>query len=107
MSRLIIRTKGKTIVVNPLDVLYCKASGSYSVLFLNNSVDELCTSVNLSCLQRRMESLSYMVRVSKSLLVNIGFVECIHHSPKEIELKNGERMPFTMSISALEEVFNT
>jgi len=100
MKRIVLRTKGKTFLIGPEDVLYCKAAGSYSVIFLANNED-IATSMNLLNLFDRLKGLSTVLRVSQSFLVNMLHVRCIHHDSKEIELRNATKIPYTLTIKNL------
>jgi len=97
MKRIVLRTKDKTFLIGQEDVLYCKAAGSYSVIFLMNN-EEIITSMNLFNLYDKIKALSTVMRVSQSFLVNMLYVRCICHNPKEIELCNNKKIPYTLSI---------
>jgi len=70
------------------------------VIFLTNN-EEIVTSMNLLNLYERIKCLSTIMRVSQSFLVNMMHVCCIHHDPKEIELRNNMRIPYTLTIKDL------
>jgi len=97
MKRIVLRTKDKTFLIGQEDVLYCKAAGSYSVIFLTNN-EEIITSMNLFNLYDKIKGFSTVMRVSQSFLVNMLYVRCICHNPKEIELRNNKKIPYTLSI---------
>lgn len=102
MKKIIIRTKEKTFVIGAHNVLYCKAAGSYSVIYLLTK-EEIITSVNLLNLYERMNCLTDIFRVGQSFLVNMKYVKCIHHGSNEIELLDSTKVPYTISLRDIEE----
>lgn len=104
MSRILIRTKEKTFFVGLEDVLYCKAAGAYSIIYLVGD-KEIVTSINLLKLQERMQCWASIFRVSQSYLVNLLAVRSINHGKKELELENSNLIPFTVSVREIEKIF--
>ncbi|WP_430981143.1 LytTR family transcriptional regulator DNA-binding domain-containing protein [Sphingobacterium faecium] len=102
MKKILIRTKEKTFLIGDEDILYCKAAGAYSVIYLTHN-NEIITSVNLLNLFERLKCFPSIFRVSQSHLININFVRCIHHSTKEIELSNSFLLSYTIKIKELEQ----
>lgn len=103
MKRIAIATKGRTFFLSADEILFCKAAGSYSVIFLTNS-EEIITSMNLLKLFERMRSLGTMIRICQSFMVNRMYVKCLHHETREIELYNAKRLPYTVAIKSLEDI---
>lgn len=101
MNKILIRTKEKTFYVDLNDVLYCKAAGAYSVIYMVDK-EEIVTSINLLKLFERVKGLKSIIRVSQSFLVNMQFVKSIHHSTKEIELHTNNMIPFTITVREIE-----
>lgn len=102
MKKILIRTKEKTFYIGAEDVVYCKAAGAYSVIYLLNN-QEIITSINLLNLFEKLKCFPSMLRISQSHLINIRFVRCIHHTTKEIELSNNFFLSFTIKIKELEQ----
>lgn len=102
MRKILIRTKEKTFFIGVDEILYCKAAGSYSVIFLKNK-REIVTSINLLTLYEKMQCFPSVYRVSQSFLINMNYVQCIHHATKEIELSNDFMVPYTLSVKELEQ----
>ncbi len=100
-EKIIVRTREKTFFIGSNDIRYCKAAGSYSVIFLTNQ-EEIIASINLLNLYERMECLESILRVSQSFLVNLICIKCINHSTKEIELHDNTLIPYTIPIRELE-----
>ncbi|MEN5235165.1 LytTR family DNA-binding domain-containing protein [Sphingobacterium faecium] len=101
MNKIIIKTKGKTLFIAVLDILFCRAAGAYSVIVLNSG-EEIVNSINLLTLKNRLEPSGIMFRVSQSYLINMIHITCIYHSSKEIELSNTTKVPYTVSLKDLE-----
>lgn len=102
MKKIVIRTKGKTFVIGTQDVLYCRAAGSYSTIFLISN-EKIMTSVNLLNLYERMQCLPDIYRVGRSFLVNMNYVKCIHHGTNELELRDKIKIPYTISLREIEQ----
>jgi|GEM_PF-2835595 len=102
MKKVIIQTKGKTFLVGMHDILYCKAAGSYSVIFLNTK-EEIVTSMNLLNLHEKLKCFSAIFRTGRSFLVNINYIRCIHHAVKEVELCDGMMIPYTVTAKDIED----
>lgn len=101
-EKILIRTKSRTHLVLISEILYCKGAGAYSVLYLRDS-DEIVASVNLVTLHSKILPHRNIFRVGQSFLVNLEYVKCIYHSPKEIEFFNNIRIPYTVTVKMLEE----
>ncbi|MBD1432869.1 LytTR family transcriptional regulator [Sphingobacterium sp. DN00404] len=102
MKKIKIKSKEKTYILDVDDILYCKASGSYSVIYLPEK-ENVVASFNLSQMQARLEFYLFMFRVSQSILVNLKYVKCIHHAERELELRDLTRVSFTVNIRDIEE----
>lgn len=102
MERLKVKTKGKTYIVDLHNILYCKAEGSYTEIFLVNG-NVIMASVNLSTIQKRISYCMCMFRVSQSILVNMRYVVCIHHTNKELELTDSIKISFTITVREIED----
>ncbi len=100
--KILIRTKEKTFLIGAEEILYCKAAGSYSVIYLQDN-REIITSVNLLNLYVKMGCFPLIYRVSQSFLVNMSLIRCIHHGTKEIELSNNFMIPYTLNVKELEQ----
>lgn len=107
MKKILIKTKGKTFILKSDEIRYCKAAGSYSVIFLD-SQEEIVTSINLLNLHHRMKDFDNILRVSQSILVNLTYIKCILYSTKEIELHGSTFLRYTIASKELEkELVNT
>lgn len=101
MKKIPIRTKEVTFFIGAADVIYCKAAGAYSVIYLTDS-SEIVTSVNLLNLFERLKCFPSILRVSQSLLINIDLVRSIRNSTKQIEMSNSIMVTFTIPVKDLE-----
>lgn len=102
MKKLTIKTKGKTYYIDVNRILYCQASSSYACIYLVDG-EVITASFNLSNLQNKLQDWIFMHRVSRSHVVNLRYVSCIHHSDKIVELNNGNEIPFTGTLKELED----
>jgi len=70
--RLAVPTKNGKIFINEEDIIYCKAEGSYSTLYLNNNESILITRG----LRKVHEAFSpgTFVRIHHSFIVNISHI---------------------------------
>jgi DNA-binding LytR/AlgR family response regulator len=101
MHKILIHTKEITFVLRSEDILYCQAAGAYSIIYLVSG-QEIVTSFNLLNLYERMKCFTLIFRISQSFLVNMQYVQCIHHLTKELELRNSKLLRYTVSIRELE-----
>lgn len=103
MKKIVIKTKEKTFFIELHDILYCRAAGSYSVIYLIQG-HEIVTSMNLFNLKKRMESLNLILRVSQSILINAFYIQCINHKNRTIELESNCVIPYTIKTQELQEM---
>jgi len=105
-KKVVIRTSQKTFFLGFTDIMYCKAAGAYSVIYLTNG-EQIITSNNLSKLFSLLSPLCYIYRICQSYLINTYYIKCIHHATKEVELHNNIMVPYTISIKDIEEALNS
>jgi len=71
-SKVKLNTRSGYILINPPDVVYCKADGNYTHLQLANGNREITTQ-NLGSIEELLNSGTFF-RVSRSYLVNLKFL---------------------------------
>ena len=101
MNKLIIRTKGKTFFIDPQEIIFCKSSGAYSVIFLSNK-EEIIVSINLLNLLIQLKPLIKIARIGQSYLVNPKYIKCINHATKKIEFCNNSQIPYSITLKKIE-----
>lgn len=67
-----LNTRSGYILINPVEVVYCKADGNYTHIQMENGTWELTTQ-NLGAIEERLKTGSFF-RASRSYLVNLQFL---------------------------------
>jgi len=105
MKKVLIKTREKSYILYESDILYCKASGAYSIMYLKDGRN-VVTSMNLLKLSSNIERFSAIYRVGRSYLVNINYVMSINHAKKNLELYSDVIVPYSIPFKELEEIFD-
>jgi DNA-binding LytR/AlgR family response regulator len=71
-SKVKLNTRSGYILINPQDVVYCKADGNYSHIQLINGIRELTTQ-NLGAIEKILGGNSFF-RASRSYLLNLRYL---------------------------------
>ena len=91
---------GKLSVITCLDITYIRANGSYCQLHTKDQQMRFI-SKNLGVLCGEMDY-PFMLRVSQSNLVNLFYVKDILLKEKQLELIDGVKLGYTISIKNLQ-----
>lgn len=84
-----LNTRSGYILINPLEVVYCKADGNYTHIKLINGNQEITTQ-NLGSIEDLLREGSFF-RVSRSYLVNLKFLARVDRKSTSCTLEyNGE-----------------
>jgi two-component system LytT family response regulator len=75
--KLPVKQGNKTVLIDPLEIMYITASGCYSEIFVGNKKYLLRESLNNLC---EMLDSGKFVRIHRSSIVNMSFVKEIVHS---------------------------
>lgn len=67
-----LNTRSGYILINPADVVYCKADGNYTHIMLANGTEEVTTQ-NLGAIEELLKSATFF-RASRSYLINLRYV---------------------------------
>ena len=86
---IVVKNKDLLFKVHLSEILYCRASGSYSLIKTNE--EEFSIAKNLSTLEKLIESDSFL-RISRFYLVNMDYCTCIDTSSRKLLLKNNEEI---------------
>jgi two-component system LytT family response regulator len=93
-SRIRIQTTKGYFMLNPEDLIFCKASGFYTELYLTRNRTELCSQY-LMKFDEMLEPFRF-IRASRSYLINPKYIRKIYrntntivlsHAGKEYEIK--------------------
>lgn len=104
MKKVLIKTKERSYILRESEILYCRASGAYSVIYIKDR-QEIITSMNLQKLYMKMGIFSSIFRAGKSYLVNISYVHSVNHITKELELEGDIIIPYSILFRNIEEAF--
>lgn len=89
--KFIFQTKKGQIVVDPDDIMYCLADGSYTNIVLSNH-KKLTISKRISEVELQLDGAQF-VRIHRSHLVNLQHAaQYVNHSANVIIMANGEEL---------------
>lgn len=81
------------------DIIYIEASSNYSKIFLDND-QFIMTSINLKKLSKFFDPKIFL-RIHQSYLINTNYLDSMIYTSKEIELKNGVKIPYSRAKKTL------
>ncbi|MDN3724817.1 LytTR family DNA-binding domain-containing protein [Aequorivita sp. SDUM287046] len=88
LEKLAVKQGNRTILLNPADIMYITASGSYSEIFVADKKYVLRESLNKLC--EALDSNKF-IRIHRSTIVNLPHVkELIHSEFSEIDARMGD-----------------
>ncbi|MGJ1432541.1 LytTR family transcriptional regulator DNA-binding domain-containing protein [Sphingobacterium spiritivorum] len=93
--RYLIKERDVTIVISAADITHCISTGAYTELIKANQKVYIIKK-NIKTV---LEELShpYFIRVSRSVVVNLKYLKCIHNREKQLELESGIRLEFSVA----------
>lgn len=91
---IVLKTLDEFHLVPAVDIVYCKASGSYTEFHLENG-KKILTSKNLKEYEGLLAEDHFFFRCHHSYLVNLRKIS-IYHADGNAVLKNGERIPVSV-----------
>ena len=77
------------ILIDPNDILYCEAQGSYTALFLENGAKEMSNSY-LGLIEKRLSG-QHFFRISRSFLINLDKLSQVNKGDNSCTLISGEK----------------
>src|SRR5690606_10393973 len=84
-TKFLIKQGNKTIIINPLEIMYITASGYYAEIFVENKKYVLREALNQ--LSEELDKVTFF-RIHRSSIVNINYVrEIVYSSFSEIDVK--------------------
>ncbi len=96
LNKIALPLSGKIVFVESNDIIYCKADGNYTEIFLKNNKKEML-SKKIKAVQELFNN-PLFCRVHNSYLVNIQYIsELIKNEGQYVILKNGEQIPVARS----------
>ncbi len=88
-QRIKISSTASHTLIDPSDILYCEAQGSYTTLYLNNGRKELANNY-LGLIEKKLADLSFF-RISRYFLINLDKLSEINKGDNTCILTNGEQ----------------
>ncbi len=85
-KKIKLNTHDGFIMVNPDEIVYCQADGSYSKIFLTNGNQELIT-IHLKLLEEKLPSDTFL-RINRSTTINLDFLDRFNKNNKIVTLVN-------------------
>jgi len=93
-KKIVIPSRDDFQYIDPEDVLYVKAEGSYCQFHLRNG-KRVLMSRNLKYVEEMIQSFSFLQRVHKSFIANINEVTNYNRGTGKIQLKDGTELQAT------------
>lgn len=101
-KKIIVTSKNYVDFIDLEEILFCQANGGYTSICLIDG-KKLIRSKTLNAITGELNS-SVFLRVSQSYVVNLRHIYQIDKVNKCIELCNGAKIPFTISLKELLEL---
>lgn len=95
VQKIAIPNRDSINYINPKDVLYVKADGSYSV-FHTRDGQKFTLSRNLKYVEQMIGNIPYLKRCQKSYIVNINEIKADNHANGTLLLSTGVEIPATL-----------
>lgn len=89
---------GKTIFVNPNNILYCEADGNYTKIVMTEKESILVTKQLKEVLE--ILHFDYFFRVHKSYLINTRFIKSYSKSDETIQMSDDSNIPLSRNLKA-------
>lgn len=93
-KKIVIPSRDDFQYIDPEDVLYVKAEGSYCQFHLRNN-KRILMSRNLKYVEEMIQSFPFLQRVHKSFIANINEVANYNRGTGKIQLKDGTELQAT------------
>lgn len=74
---LTVKSTRRLDVINPRDMLYCKAEGNFTHMWLRNEAKPLLLSCQINVVDKRLEHLPAFERIGRSYIINLNAVSGI------------------------------
>lgn len=90
LQKLKFNMRNGVLFIDPEDIAWCEASGSYTILHFHSRKDEL-VSVSLKDIELQMEGLPFF-RISRSAIINLKFLTKIDRKHKICIIQKSDRV---------------
>jgi len=99
-SRIQFNTRQGFILVNSHDIIFCQADWNYTDVFFGKE-KKLSVTSNIGKVEGFLPRSSF-IRINRSIIVNLAYVEKINRSNRTIHIKHGsEYFVFKISLSGM------
>lgn len=114
-QKVIFKDKFTTFFINPMNVVFIIAQGSYCTIKLTTG-EEIKLARNLKFVLSQFLNIDYLYRMHRSFVINLNFVERVIHSPNktntyEVILSSSDAFPIPWKqyadfLNAVKEFFS-
>lgn len=94
-KRIVIPSRDDLKFINPDDILFVKADGSYSQFQLRSG-KRVLMSRNLKHVEDLLKDFLFLQRLHKSYIVNCNEIDIFQKGASKVRLKNGVELPATV-----------
>lgn len=101
-KKIALPSRDSITYILPLDIMYVKADGAYSIFYLKNNVRHTL-SRNLKFVEEMLAEFDFLKRCHKSFIVNTIAISAHNHSQGTIVLNDGSEVG--ISDEKIEEIF--
>jgi len=102
IKRVKVSTRTGTIFINPVNILYCKADGNYTILC--TSEKQLLCSMNIGKLREMLHESSF-IRIGRSLILNMEHITLLDRRQSTVTLTHqGESVTIKIPRNHLKEL---
>lgn len=99
-EKIKFNTKTGFLLLNPEDIVYCKADGNYSYLFLSNGKKEYITK-QLGQIECQLLD-DHFFRISRTIVINMNYLSSVDRKSKKVILLNGiQEIELAISVKRL------
>jgi len=86
-QKIIINSNSNTVVIDPNNIVYCEAEGSYTFIYLNDGTKLVATS-NIGVFKQKLCT-ELFVKLNRSVVVNTDYITSVNKKTKKCSLKFG------------------
>jgi len=105
-NRIKLNTRVGYILIEPEDIIYCEADGSYSNIYLRNNSSQIST-FNLGKIETLLTE-KHFFRISRSVIINLNFLSEVNRKMKRCIIQfDGKEKVFDIPRKHLKLLENT
>jgi len=104
-KRLKFNTINGFTIINPEDIVYCKAEQNYTHIYLKNMQHEIITS-NIGKIELQLPTTCF-VRISRSAIVNLDYIKEVYRNKKQCIVRyNKETITLKVSRARMSDLYH-